>query len=79
MLFDCRSPVAYMHHGQICYGTERIVITESIADEFIKLLQKKVGTFDVGLLVTAAMAKRAFDRLIDAQSNGAKVLLHGPQ
>jgi acyl-CoA reductase-like NAD-dependent aldehyde dehydrogenase len=71
--------LAYMHHGQICYGTERIITMKSIADDFIKLLQKKAKSFDVGLPVTAAMAKGAHDKLLDAQSKGAKILLGGPQ
>jgi hypothetical protein len=29
--------LVFMHHGQICYGTERIIIMESIADNFISV------------------------------------------
>jgi len=68
-----------MHHGQICYGTERIILMKSIADSFIALLKKQAASFDVGLPVTAAMAKGSHDKLLDAQSKGAKFLLGGPQ
>jgi acyl-CoA reductase-like NAD-dependent aldehyde dehydrogenase len=71
--------LAYMHHGQICFSTERIIIMKSIADDFIKLLKTKAESFDVGLPVTAAMSKGAHDKLLDAQSKGAKFLLGGPQ
>ncbi|KAE9372002.1 ALDH-like protein [Stipitochalara longipes BDJ] len=70
---------AYMHHGQICYGTERIILMKGIADDFITILKKKASSFDVGLPVTASMAKGAHDKLLDAQSKGAKFLLGGPQ
>lgn len=58
---------AYMYHGQICYGTERIILVKSIAEDFIAHLKEKAASFNVGLPVTVAMAK------------GAKFLLGGPQ
>jgi hypothetical protein len=49
--------LVFMHHGQICYGTERIIIMESIADNFISLMKMKVENFNVGYPVIANMSK----------------------
>jgi acyl-CoA reductase-like NAD-dependent aldehyde dehydrogenase len=68
-----------MHHGQICYGTERIIIMESIADSFISILVREAEKLNVGYPVTANMAKGAHDKLVDAQNKNAKFLLGGPK
>jgi len=52
---------------------------KNIADDFVALLKGKASEFNVGLPVTAAMSQGAHDKLLDAQSKGAKFLLGGPQ
>jgi acyl-CoA reductase-like NAD-dependent aldehyde dehydrogenase len=71
--------LAFMHHGQICYGTERIILMESIADNFISLLKKEAENFNVGYPVIANMSKGSYDKLLDAERNGAKFLSGGPK
>jgi acyl-CoA reductase-like NAD-dependent aldehyde dehydrogenase len=71
--------LAFMHHGQICYGTERIILMESIADNFISLLKKEAENFNVGYPVIAKMSKGSYDKLLDAERNGAKFLSGGPK
>lgn len=68
-----------MHHGQICYGTERIIVMKGVAEAFIELLKKNAESSHVGFPITAAMAKGAHDKLSDAQQKGAKFILGGPQ
>jgi len=39
---------AFMNSGQICMSTERIIVTEGIADKFVSKLRKKVETLKAG-------------------------------
>lgn len=39
---------AFANSGQICMSTERIILDEAIADEFVEKLSKKAGTLPVG-------------------------------
>jgi acyl-CoA reductase-like NAD-dependent aldehyde dehydrogenase len=39
---------AFMNQGQICMSTERIIVVDAIADEFIAKFKDKVGTMPVG-------------------------------
>ncbi|KAF4630451.1 hypothetical protein G7Y89_g7688 [Cudoniella acicularis] len=68
----------YMHHGQICYGTERIIILRTIADSFLPLLTKEASTFNPGLPVSATISSSTHAKLLDAASKGATFLLGGP-
>ncbi|KAF4821211.1 Salicylaldehyde dehydrogenase [Colletotrichum tropicale] len=71
---------AFMNAGQICMSTERIIVHESIADDFHKALV--VATRDhfgykdsTPMLVTAASARRNRDLVADAMSKGATSLM----
>jgi benzaldehyde dehydrogenase (NAD) len=78
---------SFMHQGQICMSTERIVIDSSIADEFAaKLAERasalKVGdptdpSTQIGPLVNEAAVKRVTELVDDAASKGAEVLSGG--
>ncbi|TVY88639.1 Salicylaldehyde dehydrogenase [Lachnellula willkommii] len=70
---------AFVHHGQVCFGTERVIIMKSVAENFIQLLKKKAESFHAGIPVTASMSKGTHDKLVDAQSKGAEFILGGPQ
>lgn len=64
-----------MHHGQICFSTERVIVLESIAESFIELLQRKAQHFTPGSGVSKEMVSKAHDRLSEAQRKGARLIL----
>lgn len=78
---------AFMHSGQICMSTERIVVIDSVADEFAGRLAKKVaslptaqsGTGKVvfGSLIGSAAADKVQALIDDAVSRGASRLCGG--
>ena len=39
---------AFMHQGQICMSTERIIVVDAIADEFVAKLRVKAATMMAG-------------------------------
>ena len=39
---------AFMHQGQICMSTERIIVVDAIADEFVAKLRVKAATMTAG-------------------------------
>lgn len=68
-----------LHHGQICFSTERILVQESIAPQFIKLLKEKAKDYTSGHAVTPQMANNANAKLVDAQNKGAEFLVGGTE
>jgi acyl-CoA reductase-like NAD-dependent aldehyde dehydrogenase len=78
---------SFMHQGQICMSTERIVIDRSVADEFAHRLAERAQTLKVGdprepgtqigPLVSQDALKRVIDLVQDAVSKGAKLLTGG--
>ena len=78
---------AFMNQGQICMSTERIVIDEKIADEFLARFVRKteslkcgkpsVAGVHVGSLIGLDAAERVDELLRDATSKGARVLAGG--
>ncbi len=67
--------VAFMHHGQICFSTERVIVLESIAESFIELLKRKAQNFAPGSGVSKEIVSKAHDRLCEAQNKGASFIL----
>lgn len=77
---------AFMNQGQICMSTERIIVHEGIADEFVAALAAKTSGLPagdprekvvIGSLVTQEAAEK-MDRIIaDAQSKGGQVIAGG--
>jgi acyl-CoA reductase-like NAD-dependent aldehyde dehydrogenase len=53
---------AYMNQGQICMSTERIIVDESIADEFVAKLAAKAKTLKAGDPRTHVVLGPLFDR-----------------
>src|SRR5688500_8766682 len=39
---------AFMNSGQICMSTERIIVVEAVADEFVRRFREKAGSMPVG-------------------------------
>lgn len=78
---------AYMHQGQICMSTERIVLDNKIADEFAVKMVAKVKTLSagnphssnapLGSLISKEAAARVEKLIEDAIAKGAKALVRG--
>jgi acyl-CoA reductase-like NAD-dependent aldehyde dehydrogenase len=78
---------SFMHQGQICMSTERIVIDRSIADEFAEKLAEraralKIGNprepgTQIGPLVNADAVERVRAHIDEAVAKGAKLLAGG--
>lgn len=78
---------AFLHQGQICMSTRRIIVEEPVAREFTEKFVKKVSSFKVGnpkepdTIIGPIINKQQFDQLkksVDAAvSEGAKILCGG--
>tara|TARA_R110002124_G_scaffold63350_5_gene172939 strand:+ start:58910 stop:60364 length:1455 start_codon:yes stop_codon:yes gene_type:complete len=78
---------AFMNQGQICMSTERIVVDQSIADDFVARLAAKAktlvagdprrGNTPLGSLVDAGAAKRVDELVKDALAKGAELVAGG--
>jgi len=78
---------AFMHQGQICMSTERIIVEEKVADIFLdrfahKTASLKVGdptdsAVDIGSLVGLESAARLSELVRDAVGKGAAVVSGG--
>lgn len=78
---------SFSSSGQLCISTERVIVHEAIADEFIPRFVAAVdamtlGTaleygYDMGSLVSEAQLTTVTEHLEDAQTKGATVLAGG--
>jgi benzaldehyde dehydrogenase (NAD) len=78
---------SFMHQGQICMSTERIVIDRSVAEEFVDNLRERANSLKVGdpreqdtqigPLVNEAALERVTEHFEDAVAKGAKVITGG--
>jgi acyl-CoA reductase-like NAD-dependent aldehyde dehydrogenase len=77
---------AYMHQGQICMSTERIIVDNKIADAFVGKLSNKAnslpygdprGKVVLGSLISEHSADRMQELLDDAVKQGAKLVAGG--
>ena len=78
---------AFMNQGQICMSTERIVVDNAVADDFVAKLAAKAeslqagnprhGNFALGSLVGVEAAERISGLVNDAVYKGAKLLAGG--
>lgn len=70
---------AIMHHGQICFSTERILVHANIADRFKEILTGAFKNADIpgNTAVTRSIAQHAADVLKDAKDNGVEFLVGG--
>jgi acyl-CoA reductase-like NAD-dependent aldehyde dehydrogenase len=73
-LLFTNAQTAFMHHGQICFSTERIIVLESVADEFIELLKQKAAEYISSNAATVNLAQKAHGYLVDAERKGAKYI-----
>jgi acyl-CoA reductase-like NAD-dependent aldehyde dehydrogenase len=66
---------AFLHHGQICMSTERIIVVKEVAERFSQLLKTEVENW-AGLAGTAATQQfcdRAFNIVKEALDEGAEL------
>jgi acyl-CoA reductase-like NAD-dependent aldehyde dehydrogenase len=78
---------AFMHQGQICMSTEKIVADSSVAGSFASKLAEKAAALrvgdprdpetEIGPLVSAASLERVSELVDDARERGAEVLTGG--
>ncbi|GAB7341355.1 hypothetical protein MBLNU457_7615t1 [Dothideomycetes sp. NU457] len=65
---------AFLHHGQICFSTERIIVQRKVADKFQELLIKVAQDTGGGTAVHSGIASHAYDVLEDAKQKGCKFI-----
>ena len=72
---------AIIHHGQVCFSTERIIVHEKIATKFKELLIKatKDNSGIAGSAVSENIAAHAYDIHKDAQVKGLEYLVGRPK
>jgi acyl-CoA reductase-like NAD-dependent aldehyde dehydrogenase len=78
---------AFMHQGQICMSTERVIVDESIADEFVKRFAARAKSLPsgdprrndvvLGSLISVAAAERIDMLADDAVAKGAAKVAGG--
>jgi acyl-CoA reductase-like NAD-dependent aldehyde dehydrogenase len=70
---------AVLHHGQICFSTERIIVMEGVAERFKGLLVEAMQNMEgpAGSAVSESIAKHAEDVIRDAQEKGGELLVGG--
>jgi acyl-CoA reductase-like NAD-dependent aldehyde dehydrogenase len=78
---------AFMNQGQICMSTERIILMEEIADEFVEKFRARAetlvagnprdGNTPLGTMITAEAARRVRALVEDASQKGAVVVCGG--
>jgi len=78
---------AFFNQGQVCMSTERIIVMEDIADQFVEKLVHKTSSLSasdpkesaapLGRLINADAAARVADLITDAVNLGASLKLGG--
>ncbi|MBA5804385.1 MULTISPECIES: aldehyde dehydrogenase [Rhizobium] len=77
---------AFLHQGQICMSTERIIVHQAIADEFAAKLAARAaqlpagdprGHVVLGSLISLDAAKKMEALISDAEAKGAKLVAGG--
>ncbi len=77
---------AFMHQGQICMSTERIIVHQAVADTFVAKLATRAaqlpagdprGHVVLGSLISLEAARKMEDLIADATAKGAKLVAGG--
>ncbi|MGO7896902.1 aldehyde dehydrogenase [Rhizobium ruizarguesonis] len=77
---------AFMNQGQICMSTERIIVDEAVADQFVAKLAARAsqlpagdprGHVVLGSLISLDAAKKMDELIADATAKGAKLVAGG--
>ena len=80
---------SFLYQGQICMSTERFVVDEKVADEFVSKFAARARSISagdplkdancvVGPMIRAESGSRINDMIDDAVSKGAEVVVGGP-
>ncbi|KAJ9645509.1 hypothetical protein H2204_001089 [Knufia peltigerae] len=62
---------AFLNHGQVCMGTERVIVLRSVAEDFRRLLVKEAQSFPAGKAVTVSGAQKTESLIVSAVRQGA--------
>ncbi|WP_322418266.1 aldehyde dehydrogenase [Mesorhizobium huakuii] len=77
---------AFMHQGQICMSTERLIVDEKIAHEFVSKLAARASSLPagdprghvvLGSLISSQAADKMEELIADAVAKGAKLVAGG--
>ncbi|MER9296329.1 aldehyde dehydrogenase [Mesorhizobium sp. M0621] len=77
---------AFMHQGQICMSTERLIVDEKVADEFVSKLAARAsqlpagdprGHVVLGSLISSQAADKMEELVADAVAKGARLMAGG--
>ncbi|MBL9051037.1 MAG: aldehyde dehydrogenase family protein [Tabrizicola sp.] len=78
---------AFLNQGQVCMSTDRIVVMDSVAEPFARLLAAEArkylagdpasGEWALGPVISSTVARRLSDLLSDATQRGGQVLAGG--
>ncbi|MDW5318293.1 aldehyde dehydrogenase [Rhizobium sp. PL01] len=77
---------AFMHQGQICMSTERVIVHQAIADAFVAKLAARAaqlpagdprGHVVLGSLISLEVARKMEELIADATAKGAKLVAGG--
>lgn len=70
---------AFLHHGQICVSTERVIVVEAVAEKLIALITKEAEKIQhAGSAVSDRIASHAEELVAEAVAKGAKAIVGGP-
>jgi aldehyde dehydrogenase (NAD+) len=77
----------FLHQGQICIAINRIIVDESVHDEFLDRFVARVKTLKcgnpdepdtvIGPIINDSQLKRLMQRIADARSGGAREMVGG--
>jgi len=70
---------ATLHHGQICFSTERIIVHKNVAEKFQEILVKVMANEQPSTAIHAGIADKARSILQDAKDKGNEFLIGGPE
>jgi len=78
---------AYYNQGQICMSTERLIIADTVADEFVALFTKRTKAIaagdpasddaQLGAVIDLRTVEHVMALLDDAEAKGARIVLRG--
>ncbi|EXJ70949.1 uncharacterized protein A1O5_05941 [Cladophialophora psammophila CBS 110553] len=63
----------FLHHGQICMATERVIVMRPVAEAFLKILEEEAHGFVVGNAVSTDGAKQTASLVQTAVGQGARL------
>jgi len=86
---DAASFGAFFHQGQICMSTERVIVVDAVADEFVARFAARAASMHagdprdpaatLGAMITEAAARRLKGLVDDAVLKGAQLVAGGRQ